>query len=958
DRNNCFSSEIRTAPHMDNLVSIYRSMEVDSGLNIHVTQNAPSSKISDGENQLEGNGNLGRSDTGEVSHGKPKKQRKFRKKGSKDLGKNIENTSDAHLSVKPSFPAKKRVHVPQCLPSETPSPAQKYEERLSKKTEKGPWDGSNALKERPSFTAKGEPVFSPFFWLSNEADNNEDIERLSSQAMDIDRVAETPPQQHPTFSDIKESDNESPVQMTSNEKMDIQSKLADAFDSEMFEWTQRPCSPELCYTPVKDKVSSRNEFKNVQEKNEVGSQYFTPSREEPLSDGTKSINHKQGNESTEMDSLSTRKANTKTPKERKKSNKNGKPKRKKDSICVDKSHGDAKGLCKSSEDFSNDGVPNMRKEVCRRKKNTTAGTDTLKKATEGASQVDEGKLKNQADENMGTKLIDLSREHFGIDENLKASSSKTMKNRKSRSKRCNIQNQNVDTSVEEVLKEVSTDQEQRNENGKNQFALLACQKYDNRRTYSDGKIGTSSKEGDVQVQRKDDVNPRKRKGSRISYDDTGDLLAGEVVKGCSKTAANKTHMVARSSKVPENKVLTVAKGRYLQKRESIPGQICCAFCQSFTDSKVSGEMMHYFSGRPVAPDYNGGSRIIHAHRNCTEWAPNVYFQDEIAINLESELARSRRIKCSCCGIKGAALGCYDTNCRKSFHVPCAKLVPQCRWDTEKFVMLCPLHPSAKLPKELPESQKKRQKQYISKRESQAHQAEVVIHHGVNTNPLWKGLSNKWVLCCSGLTIGEKETVTKFTKTAGISLLKTYGPSVTHIIASTDENGACRRTLKFLSGILEGKWILKIDWVNACMKAMEPVAEEAYEISLDIHGIKDGPQRGRLSVLNKQPKLFYSCNFYFMGEFVPSYKGYLQDLVVAAGGTVLQRKPISGDHCELPSASTTYVIYNAELPDQCGSGKKSLHNRRQARTLASSTGAKVAGHSWVLDSIAACKLQAL
>lgn len=66
-------------------------------------------------------------------------------------------------------------------------------------------------------------------------------------------------------------------------------------------------------------------------------------------------------------------------------------------------------------------------------------------------------------------------------------------------------------------------------------------------------------------------------------------------------------------------------------------------------------------------------------------APNVYFEDDIAINLEAELTRSRRIKCCCCGLKGAALGCYEKSCRKSFHVCCAKLIPQCRWDTVRVI---------------------------------------------------------------------------------------------------------------------------------------------------------------------------------------------------------------------------------------------------------------------------------
>lgn len=74
-----------------------------------------------------------------------------------------------------------------------------------------------------------------------------------------------------------------------------------------------------------------------------------------------------------------------------------------------------------------------------------------------------------------------------------------------------------------------------------------------------------------------------------------------------------------------------------------------------------------------------GSYIL--HENCTEWAPNIYFVDGKAIDLEAEVLRSRRIKCCCCGIKGAALGCYEKSCHKSFHLTCAMKIPQCRWDT-------------------------------------------------------------------------------------------------------------------------------------------------------------------------------------------------------------------------------------------------------------------------------------
>lgn len=115
-------------------------------------------------------------------------------------------------------------------------------------------------------------------------------------------------------------------------------------------------------------------------------------------------------------------------------------------------------------------------------------------------------------------------------------------------------------------------------------------------------------------------------------------------------------------------------------------------------------------------------------------------------------------------------------------------------------------------------------------------------------------------------------------------MKTWDSSVTHVIASTDEKGACRRTLKVLLGILEGKWILSIECkssylllsmliisflshrhnkvitnvqnnffsagIKACVKETAPVDEEPYEINVDIHGIKDGPRLGRLRAMNK------------------------------------------------------------------------------------------------------------
>lgn len=58
----------------------------------------------------------------------------------------------------------------------------------------------------------------------------------------------------------------------------------------------------------------------------------------------------------------------------------------------------------------------------------------------------------------------------------------------------------------------------------------------------------------------------------------------------------------------------------------------------------------------------------------------MYFVDEAIKNLEPELARGAKLKCSKCGLKGAALGCFVRSCRRTYHVPCAMDISDCRWD--------------------------------------------------------------------------------------------------------------------------------------------------------------------------------------------------------------------------------------------------------------------------------------
>ncbi|KAI9181257.1 hypothetical protein LWI28_013011 [Acer negundo] len=378
----------------------------------------------------------------------------------------------------------------------------------------------------------------------------------------------------------------------------------------------------------------------------------------------------------------------------------------------------------------------------------------------------------------------------------------------------------------------------------------------------------------------------------------------------------------------------------------------CGFCQSSRISEATGPMWHYANGHQVVGDEAAFSNVIHVHSKCIEWAPQAYYDGETVKNLKSELARGAKLKCSRCELKGAALGCYVKSCRRSYHFPCAAEISKCRWDYENFLVLCPAHSSVKFPNEK-----------HGKDVTKSHTKSIQITP--QQSDLWLASPNKakeWVLCGSALSSEEKFLLVKFGSMIGASVSKFWRPDVTHVIAATDAKGACTRTLKVLMAIVNGSWVLKIDWIKACMEAKCPVDEEPYEVSLDNHGCQDGPKTGRLVALNKAPKLFGGLYIYFNGDFMTGYKEDLQSLVIAAGGTVWKsEEELMAQSCDGQAASNILVVYNLDSPEGCRLGEEVsiIWNRlNEAQDLATRIGSRVIGHTWLLESIAAHKLQPL
>lgn len=108
-----------------------------------------------------------------------------------------------------------------------------------------------------------------------------------------------------------------------------------------------------------------------------------------------------------------------------------------------------------------------------------------------------------------------------------------------------------------------------------------------------------------------------------------------------------------------------------------------------------------------------------------------------------------------------------------------------------------------------------------------------------------------------------------------------------------------------------------------------------------------------------PKLFDGFEFYFIGDFMPDYKSDLLDLVEKAGGTVIhsEEQLVKQNHAAQETQPSSLVVYNCDLSQGCFEEKIRILLQRlaEAEDLAEQMGSQTVQHTWILESIAACKL---
>ncbi|WVZ99192.1 hypothetical protein U9M48_044525 [Paspalum notatum var. saurae] len=902
--------EIRPAPHMDNLVAVFKSMEAAAGTSVVSTQLTPAPKVADGS---ECDGNTGT------------KSKTSQKKVASKKKRNTAKATAASAScptAKPSISTNKRIHVTPFPESETPIRPKKI---MKSHEEESKPNGDVQEDKDKTLNSDGpeSPSLSPFFWLREEQEGG--TAETLSEPLSLDT-----PLRHnaPTFSDIKDSDDEIPNNMTPNSKAEV----SEIFDSEIFEWSQRPCSPELRSTPPKKQGKLKNVLDQITEMDD---------NEDMNVGGSFHILDQGSNAPQPVNAEETKKRKL----ARARNKKNSKPPScgKLYTIGFDADH-----------QVSNNpvciGAKPRKKNNSKKERSALSGRNKV--------QGNSSRVLCSSDKSMET-IFPQDGAEVEVPEN-QLSERIPKKGKNSRRK--------PEIAGDSAVKTVENKSEKRNKRIRRVSDSAVAEKIT---VLSEAENESESLQLQRLIKPSTTHKPLDGRSKQNKESNIGLNIPGIVLGRCQfnevthKISSEKNVLVKNGSAktIEPDYTATIRSctthNAVLKKREDNKvSKVSCAFCQSDDITEESGEMVHYHNGKQVPAEFNGGASVIHSHKNCLEWAPDVYFEDDSVFNLTTELARSKRIKCACCGIKGAALGCFETSCRKSFHFTCAKLIPECRWDNENFVMLCPLHQSSKLPIETSEL-KKPQRRLTPNGPSQ-----VSPSQDYSNKWIWpSGSPQKWILCCSALSATEKGIVSEFAKIAGVHISPSWSPSVTHVIASTNLSGACKRTLKFLMAILNGKWVVSIEWVKTCMERMEPVGEMRFEISTDVHGTTKGPRLGRQRVINKQPKLFDGIQFYLNGDYTMSYKGYLQDLVVAAGGTVLQRKPVSRSQQKLlDNSSLILIVYSNENQDKAKrktkDGIDNGHCQADAQALACASGGKVVSSAWIIDSIAACNLQPL
>ncbi|XP_078050480.1 uncharacterized protein LOC144476978 isoform X2 [Augochlora pura] len=148
---------------------------------------------------------------------------------------------------------------------------------------------------------------------------------------------------------------------------------------------------------------------------------------------------------------------------------------------------------------------------------------------------------------------------------------------------------------------------------------------------------------------------------------------------------------------------------------------------------------------------------------------------------------------------------------------------------------------------------------------------------------FNGQREKLCFLCSGLLPTQIQEVTKLASLTNANYLKSFDLRVTHVIVKADEkNNSASKTLKYLQGIANRKWVVGYQWVVDSLREKKLVNEERYEV-VDGSTFETGARNSRL----RQKELFKGFTFLCIGPYVDISVEQYEELLRATGGTVVR-----------------------------------------------------------------------
>ncbi|KAF3320625.1 protein BREAST CANCER SUSCEPTIBILITY 1 [Carex littledalei] len=212
-----------------------------------------------------------------------------------------------------------------------------------------------------------------------------------------------------------------------------------------------------------------------------------------------------------------------------------------------------------------------------------------------------------------------------------------------------------------------------------------------------------------------------------------------------------------------------------------------------------------------------------------------------------------------------------------------------------------------------------------------------------------------VLLGCALNPNETDMLMKFATQNSAITNQFWRENVTHVVISTDNSSTFRREFKFLMAILFGKWVVSIEWINACLQKGRLMPEEPYEVNHDLHGSFDGPKKGRIRVNNKAPKLFAGLGFFLSSYLEPLIRARLEEVLVAAGGTIIKKEDLHLPPAALGDESLEkYIVINEEEPLSSGDMDKTKLERSEEmfEFCKRTESPRFVGYTNIADAIAA------